>query len=263
MNEIIDESLLDTMYKDAEEVDCCHCRAKYVGKDCIVKICDLSLQSNSPKQFENEVQVARLAAFHLIGPRIHEYGQRGKYGYLLMDRMQYSLKRVLDTDTLNLRHLESLVSALYTMWKYCGFVHLDLHAENIWFDSEDRAKLIDYGFVVWRWELQRATPESPFVFRENDDPAIVDVSSALTNSMFDVRDIVLNRLQTMKDSSPATEMMKTGKRRNEFEYFNYFNYFKNFKNLKNSNTSKIFDFSNPRLLLSILVYITLGSFLHF
>lgn len=135
---------IQLLYETAEHVESAHARVKNISKDKILKMC--RVQEFSPIRFMNEVKMAKLAYKLKIGPRIFEYGFEQGIGYICMQRMHISLKKLLDTDSLTFEHIYSLKKIIKIM-KKGDFIHMDLHSDNIWFTKKKQAKFIDYDKV--------------------------------------------------------------------------------------------------------------------
>ena len=171
---------IEKLYEQSEYVESSCSRAKNIEGSSILKMC----KSNdfSPSDLKKEIQFAKKAGKHGVGPRITSYGFYQKIGFIEMEKMKTSLKKVLEDDKITNSHLKSLKKVLKKMWKRGKFVHMDLHAENIWFDNKNQAKLIDFGFVEEKYE--------------NND--IVKAKNDLIHSSYDIHSLIDFLLPTSK-----------------------------------------------------------------
>ena len=180
---------LSNMYELAENVESANCRAKNIGKMHILKICNL--KHNCKKNFESEITKANIASKHNIGPRVISFGFHDDFGYILMDKLKYSLKYLIENDKITKRNVQSVKKTFKIMWKRSHFVHMDLHAENIWFDSNGSAKLIDFGMIINKSTIDDLSAINPYNLHEGyDDPPITDSKTAFVNSTFDIRELI-------------------------------------------------------------------------
>ena len=104
-----------------------------------------------------------------------------------MDKMKVSLKTLIEKDKVTYAKIKSLKRVLRIMWKRGNFVHMDLHAENIWYDYNGKARLIDFDSIVTLSTLEET---KPYIFSEFDSPQITNAETAIYNSSFDVRNLI-------------------------------------------------------------------------
>lgn len=108
-----------------------------------------------------------------------------------MDKLRFSLKYLIENDKITKRNVQSLKKTFKVMWKRSNFVHMDLHAENIWFDSKGSAKLIDFGMIIDKNTIDDLSEKNPYNLHEGyDDPPIIDSKTAFVNSTFDIRELI-------------------------------------------------------------------------
>ena len=163
---------IKTLYKKSEHVESLHSRAKNMGNKRIMKMCTVS--EFSPNNFKREISFAKKAEKHGFGPKINSYGFKDKIGFMNMEKLDISLKTLIEKDKLTFTHLKSLKKVLKLMLKKGKFVHMDLHAENIWFNSSKEAKLIDFGFVKQVCEIKKED----------------NTKECLVNSSFDIHNLI-------------------------------------------------------------------------
>tara|TARA_B100001989_G_scaffold253119_1_gene238179 strand:- start:285 stop:866 length:582 start_codon:yes stop_codon:yes gene_type:complete len=146
---------IEKLYDQSEHVESSCSRAKNIENSCILKMC----KSNdfAPLDLKKEIYFAKKADKHGVGPKINSYGFYNKIGFIEMEKMKTSLKKIMEDDKITKFHLKSLKKVLKKMWKRGKFVHMDLHAENIWFDKKNQAKLIDFGFVEENYNNEDTT----------------------------------------------------------------------------------------------------------
>jgi serine/threonine protein kinase len=136
---------IEKLYEQSEHVESSCSRAKNIEDSYILKMC----KSNdfAPSDLKKEIYFAKRADKHGVGPKINNYGFYNKIGFIEMEKMKFSLKKIMEDDKITNFHLKSLKKVLKKMWKRGNFIHMDLHAENIWFNNKNQAKLIDFGIV--------------------------------------------------------------------------------------------------------------------
>lgn len=180
---------LSKIYEISEHVESANCRAKNIGQKHILKICDM--KHNCKQDFEYEITKANIASRHNIGPRVISFGFHNNFGYILMDRLKYSLKYLIENDKITKRNVQSLKKTFKIMWKRSNFVHMDLHAENIWFDPNGSAKLIDFGMIMSKRTIDDLSEINPYTLHEGyDNPPIINSKTAFVNSTFDIRELI-------------------------------------------------------------------------
>ena len=186
---MINATKLHEYFKNAEHTESLHCRAKNIGNDFILKICNEKNLSNF--DFSEEISRANEASKHNIGPKVVNFGYESGYAYILMEKLKVSLKCLLEKDKLQKKHIKSLKKILKLMWKRSNFLHMDLHAENVWFNTKGDARLIDYGMTIDKTKLNEISESNPFILHFGyDDPPIIDAPSALKNSSFDIISLI-------------------------------------------------------------------------
>ena len=172
---------IENLYDQSEHVESSCSRAKDIEETCILKMC----KSNdfSPTELKKEIYFAKRAEKHGIGPKINSYGFYNKIGFIEMEKMKTSLKNLMETDKIKSYHLKSLKRVLKKMWKRGKFLHMDLHAENIWFDGRNQARLIDFGFVE----------------KYHDNQDILKAKNDLNYSSYDIHSLIDFLLPTSKN----------------------------------------------------------------
>jgi len=179
---------IENLYEQSEYVESSCSRAKNIRDVYILKMC----KSNdfAPSDLKKEICFAKKAEKHGVGPKINKYGFYKKIGFIEMEKMKTSLKKLLEDDKLTNYHVKSLKKVLKKMWKRGNFLHMDLHADNIWFDKKNQAKLIDFGYVQHDYN--------------NDD--ITTAKKDLINSSYDVHSLIDFLLQTSKKSQELLKL---------------------------------------------------------
>ena len=137
-----------------------------------------------------EIYACKAASFYKFGAFVYFVGISNNFGYIFMEKLHKSLALMIRTSELKIRHVESFINTLFNMWKNGKFIHLDLHCDNIWFDLEGNAKLIDFGLIVENWEMCRLTCNEPYMKDTYNHPPIIDCNTALYNSVFDIREFL-------------------------------------------------------------------------
>ena len=70
---------------------------KNLDDDKIMKLCEISdVKGLTREDLQNEFTVAQLASEIEVGPKVYESQVLDEYAYIIMDRMQYSLKEVIN-----------------------------------------------------------------------------------------------------------------------------------------------------------------------
>lgn len=188
---------LADLYRSAEHVQSAHCRAKNINQSYILKICNLDDESYA--NFEVEIMKAKHASKHKFGPKVISFGYHNKYAYILMEKLKVSLKFLIEKDKLNKAHIKSLKKNLKLMWKRGNFIHMDLHAENIWFDEKGDAKLIDFGIIMDKQSVNDISELKPYILNDKyDEPPITNAHSALMNSTYDIQSLITFCLESSK-----------------------------------------------------------------
>lgn len=161
------------LYHTAEHVESAHARVKNLNQHTVLKMCKTI--EFSPKRFMDEIKMAKLAYKLGIGPRIYQYGFHQGIGYICMQRMHISLKKLLENDLLTFQHISSFKKIIKIMQRKGDFVHMDLHCENIWFTKDKQAKLIDYDKVNKICRTNVATQQSALKFSTFDIQNLISV----------------------------------------------------------------------------------------
>ena len=83
-------------------------------------------------------------------------------------------------------------NAMKTMWNECKFVHMDLHAGNIFYTTDGdnpRVYFIDYGLVLPSEAINKAREGPPYEWKrtyKSDAVKITSLPYALYTSLYDI-----------------------------------------------------------------------------
>jgi dual specificity tyrosine-phosphorylation-regulated kinase 2/3/4 len=85
--------------------------------------------------------------------RLIDYAQGGRLLFMLMERYETSLVKVIGDDGLSIVHIQHflrlLMPPLLEFWRF-GMIHTDIKPENIMVTADSRLKLIDFGGTAFR-----------------------------------------------------------------------------------------------------------------
>lgn len=219
--------------KAAESVYCKGVKVKAGGniiyKICALNDPTAEMQTTT-EQFNLECRYAQSASEHSIGPKVtHFYivsenndGEHPAYGVIAMEAFleKHSMKERIQVYDKFRRYertgrelfkscnhescsepmmpfdevfAKAFARTVWKMWNECQFMHMDLHADNVFYTNNPASKemvvyFIDYGIVIPRKDLETASLETPYT-NEKFAEKFTSVYSALSYSTFDLQSL--------------------------------------------------------------------------